>query len=182
LKEKFHTLLTFIHDSIRLKIMNISPDLPSPGQEDKTYIPFHRNLDEKFPITTLLNRQERDSILQGKVEPITWLSLFGNSSLNLEAGIVMGNFVSAAVTVGQWIDIPVIEDGSLEEPRVNLPNGMTIDFGDKWLKFGEATELMEDEQYLKRVQDEDEKTWLAPTEKMVSFIAQRLQQGLNPRK
>jgi len=137
--------------------MAINADLPSPDNRDsgqKEYSPFHRDFDKKFPIESLLNREERDVVASEKVKPLSWVSVFRGSPLNSsEAEMIMGNFVTMAVKIGQWIDIPVVEDESLEA-KYELPGGMGVDFGELRLEFGKATELMEKEQYLKRVADD----------------------------
>jgi len=68
------------------------------------YLPFHPDLDEKFPIDRLLRQDNLEAVISGQIKPLTWVSVFRNSPLrSAEAEMIMGKLVTAAVRTGQWL-------------------------------------------------------------------------------
>lgn len=144
------------------------------GANDKKYSPFHPELDEKYPIDDLLSAKNRELIVSGQMTPMGWVVVFSNSpTKNSEAEVLMGQIVTAAVSAGQWVDIPVRGDEKLGE-KIELPDGTKVDFSNVKLEYTKAGEILAENEMVDQVLDDDGGKWLAPKEKLLEFLRERL--------
>lgn len=138
------------------------------------YSPFHPELDQKFPIDQMLSEENMKDVSSGKVQNLNWVSFFRNSpAQNSEAEILMGQFVVAASRAGQWVDMPLKSDEPIGG-EVDTPLGK-INFGNVTLEFTRGGQILVDNEFAKKVTDDDGRQWFAPTEKLLEFVSVRLQ-------
>lgn len=140
---------------------------------ESTYSPFNEELDKIYPVDTMLLEENKRAVLADEIEPLKWVSIFRSSPAQMgEAEMYMGTVVKLALQAGQWIDTPMPKDENLGE--VILPGDITLDFTGVKLEFERGIEKLEEIGFVKKIVDDDGRTWVKPQRKMILFFKERL--------
>jgi hypothetical protein len=145
----------------------MSHDRVDDQDSDSEYSPFHPELDQLRPVSTLLSVENEAAVVQGKINRLMWVSVFRNSPLNnSESEMIIGEFVKEAIRAGQWKDIALRMDVDIDGSPAT---GTAFT-----LEFNRATQMMVDQGFAVVRKEGNGQQWLAPTQTLIEFVAERL--------